>query len=367
MVGGFSKGVGFVFGAANYVENQAILAAETTTGFVPDSLTDTAAQQTGDFYSGVGAAANAFGTSEGRAQLGEQLSNHMTNLATGKEEALATSLGFLGEAVVPIAGGPAIVSASGKAAITVGSTVAKSKVVVSSAKTVQKSLSAGGKKLSNIANSVTRAGRPTNKSGMVTVTLSASKGTKPDLNPGRWVVKGKASRLNYARTGLMGGDLKVGKWYNPKTWSYTNSASFKNAITAQVPRSSLQTPKGFGPDGYIKALFGQKRVVPKGGLRSADNIANGPKLNKQLSLESANSPFTESGGLTDDAIKNSREIIPSSSINNPAIPKGFSKYSTETFQSPSGNFQTHFYKNPKTGEVFYGRDYKAIFNSKSGG
>ncbi|AMX03719.1 hypothetical protein A3224_15010 [Microbulbifer thermotolerans] len=107
--------------------------------------------------------------------------------------------------------------------------------------------------------------------------------------------------------------------------------------------------------------------VTKGGLREADNIANGPKLAKQLRLESANSPFTKSGHLTDDAVRNSREIIPASEINNPAIPKGFSKYSTETFQSPSGNFQTHFYKNPKTGEVFYGQDYKVIFNSKSGG
>jgi len=71
--------------------------------------------------------------------------------------------------------------------------------------------------------------------------------------------------------------------------------------------------------------------------------------------------------LTDDVIKNSREIIDSSEINNPAMLKGFSKYSTDTFQSPSGKFQIHFYKNSKTGEVFYGKDYKAIFNSKSGG
>ena len=103
------------------------------------------------------------------------------------------------------------------------------------------------------------------------------------------------------------------------------------------------------------------------GLREADSIANGPKLAKQLRLESANSPFTENGYLTDDAVRSSREIIPASEINNPAIPKGFSKYSTETFQSPSGNFQAHFYKNPKTGEVFYGRDYKVILNLKSGG
>ncbi|WP_228553566.1 hypothetical protein, partial [Pseudoalteromonas sp. PPB1] len=125
----------------------------------------------------------------------------------------------------------------------------------------------------------------------------------------------------------------------------------------------------FGGAAAAKAykMWKAKKKGSKGGLREADNIANGPKLANQLTLESANSPFTKSGKLTDGAIKGSREIIPASSINNPAIPKGFSKYSTETFQSPSGNFQTHFYKNSKTGEVFYSKDYKVIFNSKSGG
>ncbi len=53
-------------------------------------------------------------------------------------------------------------------------------------------------------------------------------------------------------------------------------------------------------------------------------------------------------------------------LNNPAIPKGFGKYTTDTFRSSAGDFQMHFYKNPTTGEVFYGLDYKAIFNNMSG-
>ncbi|MBE0367049.1 hypothetical protein PAUR_a0346 [Pseudoalteromonas aurantia 208] len=118
------------------------------------------------------------------------------------------------------------------------------------------------------------------------------------------------------------------------------------------------------PAGMVAKYLGK---VGKKGLREADNIANGPKLWKQLTNDSARSSFNSSGSLTEGAIKNSSKIIDSSQINNTAIPKGFSKYTTETFQSPSGNFQTHFYKNDKTGEVFYGRDYKVIFNSKSGG
>jgi hypothetical protein len=45
------------------------------------------------------------------------------------------------------------------------------------------------------------------------------------------------------------------------------------------------------------------------------------------------------------------------------VPEGFAKYATETFASPSGAFQTHFYMNPETGATFYGLDYKVIFNS----
>jgi hypothetical protein len=30
---------------------------------------------------------------------------------------------------------------------------------------------------------------------------------------------------------------------------------------------------------------------------------------------------------------------------------------TETYQSPSGNFQVHFYQNEQTGELYYGLDY----------
>jgi hypothetical protein len=50
----------------------------------------------------------------------------------------------------------------------------------------------------------------------------------------------------------------------------------------------------------------------------------------------------------------------------PSIPEGFSKYSTETYQSPSGDFQIHFCNNAETEEVLYDLDYKAVFNAASG-
>lgn len=85
-------------------------------------------------------------------------------------------------------------------------------------------------------------------------------------------------------------------------------------------------------------------------------------------MQSAKSPFTAAGTLTQDAINNAKVIrgLEPGRLNNPAIPPGFGKYTTDTFKSPAGDFQMHFYMNPTTNEVFYGLDYKAIFNSMSG-
>lgn len=102
------------------------------------------------------------------------------------------------------------------------------------------------------------------------------------------------------------------------------------------------------------------------GVGEAYNVALNPKLAEQLTMQSAKSPFTTSGTLTQDAIKGANQIIAPSELLNSNIPAGFGKYTTGTFQSPAGNFQIHFYKNPTTGEVLYGMDYKAVFNSMSG-
>jgi hypothetical protein len=98
------------------------------------------------------------------------------------------------------------------------------------------------------------------------------------------------------------------------------------------------------------------------------NAATYPALVRQLTLESAKSPFTPIGGLTFEAINNAKKIpgLGPGELANPNIPSGFGKYTTETFQSPYGDFQVHFYKNPTTGEVLYNLDYKVIFNKMSG-
>ena len=102
------------------------------------------------------------------------------------------------------------------------------------------------------------------------------------------------------------------------------------------------------------------------GVGEAYSVALNPKLAEQLTMQSAKSPFTTAGTLMPDVIKGADQIIAPSELMNPNIPSGFGKYTTSTFQSPAGDFQIHFYKNPTTGEVFYGLDYKAVFNNMSG-
>ena len=59
---------------------------------------------------------------------------------------------------------------------------------------------------------------------------------------------------------------------------------------------------------------------------------------EQLTLESANSPFTPSGRLAEHAINDSKMIFAPGELSNPAIPEGFGKYTTQTFQSFNGDF-----------------------------
>ncbi|WP_242540887.1 polymorphic toxin-type HINT domain-containing protein [Streptomyces albidoflavus] len=106
--------------------------------------------------------------------------------------------------------------------------------------------------------------------------------------------------------------------------------------------------------------------VPSGSL-------SGQKLADKLRNESASSPFTASGELTSDAIANSRLIMRGSDMKNTALQAKFEKrggaaqwgkYSSETHQSPYGDYQVHYYMNRTSGEVMYDFDYKAVMNRR---
>jgi hypothetical protein len=103
---------------------------------------------------------------------------------------------------------------------------------------------------------------------------------------------------------------------------------------------------------------------------SASNHINLLRLQRQLTIEQAQSIFTETGELTDEIIRKSR-LIPLGELNNPELLNALSmrpgnlsdwgKYTTQLINSPSGDFQMHFYSNSVTEDVYYGIDYKAVF------
>ena len=92
--------------------------------------------------------------------------------------------------------------------------------------------------------------------------------------------------------------------------------------------------------------------------REAASAINAPRLAMQLVREEGESAFTP--------IRSAKQILTPSQIKNTNVPDGFGKFTTDTFQSPSGPFQVHFYMNKDSLQIFYGVDYKAVFNASDG-
>lgn len=125
-------------------------------------------------------------------------------------------------------------------------------------------------------------------------------------------------------------------------------------------------------DGQRTSTTPVATVVVTEAASGAWNAATAPALARQLAGEEASSIFTSSGGLQQSVIDASREIIPGTGLSNGQLIKtltadgssiaDWGKFSTPTFNSPSGPFQVHFYMNPSTGIVHYLDDYKVVFN-----
>jgi hypothetical protein len=102
---------------------------------------------------------------------------------------------------------------------------------------------------------------------------------------------------------------------------------------------------------------------------AARSHINGLRLEQELAYEEAKSMFKKNGELTNYAIESSRMIR--LKINNPELKSRLSergsladwgKYETTPIHTNNGLARIHFYYNPATGNVYYGMDYKAIFN-----
>lgn len=108
----------------------------------------------------------------------------------------------------------------------------------------------------------------------------------------------------------------------------------------------------------LPSVGGAEAAISSG----AESALSAIRLKGQLLMEEAKSAFTPTGELSPEAIAGSRQIIRPGQLSNPLIPQGLAKFSTGTFNSPSGPFQVHFYMNPTTGQPYYGLDYKSVFN-----
>jgi hypothetical protein len=123
-------------------------------------------------------------------------------------------------------------------------------LVVDALKTGAKLTVVGGK---IIKGKVTGAGA--DAAATVRVTSWASKGVTPDLNPGRWVMVGEATRFNYFNTYLWGPKIDTGPLRLRE-----GTVPITNFITGEIPKSSVGWPKG-GLD-PIRGFFGQRVIKP---------------------------------------------------------------------------------------------------------
>lgn len=102
----------------------------------------------------------------------------------------------------------------------------------------------------------------------------------------------------------------------------------------------------------------------------ASNPINGLRLQRQLALEEISTMFKPNGELSKAAIEGSTRLwLP---LNNsylkqilsdrPGNLSDWGKYQTVPIHTPGGLARMHFYHNPMTGDVYYGIDFKTIFD-----
>lgn len=97
-------------------------------------------------------------------------------------------------------------------------------------------------------------------SKLIQITTWADEGIDPDFTPGRWVQLGKPTLLNFFLTGLPGGKVYFSNTF-PFVRFEKSKVVFSNHKTTTICSTKVAVPSGFGPDGYVKALFGQRILV----------------------------------------------------------------------------------------------------------
>ncbi|MBI2390058.1 MAG: fibronectin type III domain-containing protein [Deltaproteobacteria bacterium] len=86
--------------------------------------------------------------------------------------------------------------------------------------------------------------------GAGTALTDVSRWGRPGLQPGDWGMMGRASPWNY---------FWSGKWQPGLGNQY---ASYRSGETFSVPKDAVRWPAGFGIDGWIKGVLGQRKYEP---------------------------------------------------------------------------------------------------------
>ncbi len=93
----------------------------------------------------------------------------------------------------------------------------------------------------------------------IIVTTWADHGIEPDFNSGRWVQLGRPSLFNFFLTGLPGGKFYIVKKF-PWIEYHSSKTPFKNHKFIMIEKNRLEWPSGFGVDGFVKGLLGQRKI-----------------------------------------------------------------------------------------------------------
>jgi hypothetical protein len=182
----------------------------------------------------------------------------------------------------------------------------------------------------------------------------------PDGNFAWWIAGG----IIGAVAGGIAGVIYSYETKGSVDWRYVAGGAAAGALVGAglgyVAEAAYASIVGVGGAATIAAEKVAEKVS-RGGQGAASNAANAVRLNAQLTYQEAGSVFTKSGTLHPDVVKNSEAIISGSKLGNPRVLQAltadgssissWAKMSTQTFRSPSGNFQVHFYQNLENGVV----------------
>jgi RHS repeat-associated protein len=189
--------------------------------------------------------------------------------------------------------------------------------------------------------------------------------------------RGRAAHSTYKREGFL---EAFNQHFNPAYSTLVNQHLCRTGGNARACAEAAVSAAtlAFGAAGVARGTVG-RRVCPTppttakaGG--GADNIANAPRLAADLTRREAAAVFDDAGRLHPDVVAGSRRIIEGADLKNPDVVRALTrdgssiadwgKYSTQTFKSPSGPFQVHYYRNRATGRINYEIDYKVVFNRR---